>query len=181
MFLGGEPITGTMIVRDASIAPPPLELFREGERLKQVQPVASGTDPGMFRFDFGVHESGFFEIRTKPTAEVDEKPLTPRTREDSSEANLSATTICEVRDFWLETLDVDARPDLMYQLAVKSGGRTVEAAEARSLLDEYHKKLQASRPEQFKRTTLWDRPWVLLTILGVWLSSWLLRRLCGLI
>lgn len=184
MFLGGEEITGTMIVRDAAIAPPSLDLYREGQKIKQVQPVASGTDPGIYRFDFGVQESGFFEIRTvsKPfNGDNLGDPSRASENEDRGNDDLFASTICEVRDFWLETLDVDARPDLMYQLAIKSGGQVVEPNEARDLLDEYYKKLQASRPEQFKRTTLWDRPWVLLTILGIWLSSWWIRRACGLV
>lgn len=181
MFLGGEELTGTMIVRDATITPPSLELYREGERIKQVQPVASGTDPGLYRFDFGVQESGFFEIRTSGSTEPAELQPASSDIGNGNESGMFASTICEVRDFWLETLDVDARPDLMYQLAIKSGGRVVEPSEARSVLDEYHKKLQAARPEQFKRTPLWDRPWVLLTILGVWLCSWWIRRACGLI
>ncbi|MCU0720943.1 MAG: hypothetical protein MUC83_14630, partial [Pirellula sp.] len=182
MFLGGEEITGTMIVRDASITPPALELYREGEKVKKVQPVASGTDPGVYRFDFGVQESGFFEVRTIPiTPQSDLIPTTGEEQISGKTSEMFASTICEVRDFWLETLDVDARPDLMYQLAVKSGGRVVEPTDARGVLDEYHEKLQAARPEQFKRTPLWDRPWVLLTILGIWLCSWWIRRTCGLI
>ncbi len=182
MFLGGEEITGTMIVREASITPPLLELYREGEKIKQVQPVASGTDPGVYRFDFGVQESGFFEIRTtRGGSGSTEAQAADQPASDANNTEMYASTICEVRDFWLETLDVDARPDLMYQLAVKSGGRVVQPDDARSVLDEYYKKLQASRPEQFKRTPLWDRPWVLLTILGIWLSSWWIRRACGLI
>jgi hypothetical protein len=182
MFLGGEEITGTMIVREASITPPSLELYREGEKVKQVQPVASGTDPGVYRFDFGVQESGFFEVRTMTLkSEAGNVPTDGEQQLSSNGSDMFASTICEVRDFWLETLDVDARPDLMYQLAVKSGGRVVEPSDARGVLDEYHAKLQAARPEQFKRTPLWDRPWVLLTILGIWLCSWWIRRTCGLI
>ncbi len=182
MFLGGEEITGTMIVREASITPPSLELYREGEKVKQVQPVASGTDPGVYRFDFGVQESGFFEVRTMTLkSEAGKLPTDGEQQLSSNGSDMFASTICEVRDFWLETLDVDARPDLMYQLAVKSGGRVVEPSDARGVLDEYHAKLQAARPEQFKRTPLWDRPWVLLTILGIWLCSWWIRRTCGLI
>ena len=182
MFLGGEEITGTMIVREASITPPSLELYREGEKVKQVQPVASGTDPGVYRFNFGVQESGFFEVRTiLVKSEAGKTPTDGEQQLSSNDSDMFASTICEVRDFWLETLDVDARPDLMYQLAVKSGGRVVEPSDARGVLDEYHAKLQAARPEQFKRTPLWDRPWVLLTILGIWLCSWWIRRTCGLI
>jgi hypothetical protein len=182
MFLGGEEITGTMIVREASITPPSLELYREGEKVKQVQPVASGTDPGVYRFNFGVQESGFFEVRTMLVkSEAGNTPTDGEQQLSSNDSEMFASTICEVRDFWLETLDVDARPDLMYQLAVKSGGRVVESTDARGVLDEYHAKLQAARPEQFKRTPLWDRPWVLLTILGIWLCSWWIRRTCGLI
>jgi hypothetical protein len=182
MFLGGEEITGTMIVREASITPPSLELYREGEKVKQVQPVASGTDPGVYRFNFGVQESGFFEVRTMLVkSEAGNTPTDGEQQLSSNDSEMFASTICEVRDFWLETLDVDARPDLMYQLAVKSGGRVVEPSDARGVLDEYHAKLQAARPEQFKRTPLWDRPWVLLTILGIWLCSWWIRRTCGLI
>lgn len=182
MFLGGEEITGTMIVRDASITPPPLELYREGQKVKQVQPVASGTDPGIYRFDFGVHESGFFEVRTMQVKSEAYGTLSAGiTPSNGDGAGMFASTICEVRDFWLETLDVDARPDLMYQLAVKSGGKVTDPSAARDVLDEYHRKLQAARPEQFRRTPLWDRPWVLLTILGIWLCSWWIRRTCGLI
>lgn len=182
MFLGGEEITGTMIVRDASISPPALELFREGQKVKQVQPVASGTDPGIYRFDFGVHESGFFEMRTVPvTSKVEGASSGDRQPAIIDGSELFASTICEVRDFWLETLDVDARPDLMYQLAIKSGGKVTDPSAAREVLDEYYAKLQAARPEQYRRTPLWDRPWVLLTILGIWLCSWWVRRTCGLI
>lgn len=182
IFLGGEEITGTMIVRDASITPPALELFREGQKVKQVQPVASGTDPGIYRFNFGVHESGFFEMRTVPfKSEAEGASSAGGQQSYGDEADLFASTICEVRDFWLETLDVDARPDLMYQLAVKSGGKVTDPSAARAVLDEYYAKLQATRPEQYRRTPLWDRPWVLLTILGIWLCSWWVRRTCGLI
>lgn len=182
IFLGGEEITGTMIVRDASITPPALELFREGQKVKQVQPVALGTDPGIYRFDFGVHESGFFEMRTVPaTSETKGTSSGDGQAAMIDEAELFASTICEVRDFWLETLDVDARPDLMYQLAIKSGGKVTDPSVAREVLDEYYAKLQAARPEQYRRTPLWDRPWVLLTILGIWLCSWWVRRTCGLI
>jgi hypothetical protein len=176
VFLGGDGVSGTMLMRDTKAEPPMLELVRDSNRIQVLKPTASSSDPGVFRFDFGNLESGYYEIKTQTSNQVD------TLQNGAALVNKgNATAACEVRDFWLETLDVDARPDLMQQIASRSGGKVVAPEAAREILDDFHKHLIASRPEQFRKSPLWDRPWVLLTIFGIWCSSWIVRRLSGLI
>lgn len=86
--------------------------------------------------------------------------------------------ICEDADAELQ--DVRARPEVMAAIAKASGGKVLDprddgVAQARSLF--------GSAPPitvELRRSPMWDRFWLLASILAVLSAEWVLRRLRGL-
>ena len=92
-----------------------------------------------------------------------------------------AATAFEVRDPWFETLEVDARPDVMSQVARLSGGEVLTPEQVSDLVRRFEERIKLQQKYKETRTTLWDRPFVLVLILVGWVSTWIVRRQNGLV
>ena len=92
-----------------------------------------------------------------------------------------AATAFEVRDPWFESLEVDARPDVMRQIARLSGGEALSVEEIPGLVKRFADRLKAQQTHEEIRTSMWDRPLVLILVLAGWIATWIVRRRCGLI
>lgn len=178
-FLTGDRVTATLMTpavkdvadtaksssADASSA---FEVLLSGPGLqlpRRLQVSPWGMDSDLFKVDFGVLDVGYYTASVVSTDS--DKPL--------------AETVLEVRDPWFEKLEVDARPDLMRRLSLASGGTPIEASEVGSIVARFEERLQANRPVQVIRKSVWDQPLVLLGVLGVWACSWVIRRRTGLV
>ena len=126
---------------------------------------ASGMEEGLFRADLGTLPVGYYTARV--------------VRGDKDES--VATTAFEVRDPWFESLEVDARPDLMRQVAKLSGGAVLSADDIPKLATDFEQRLKEQQRVEEIKTTLWDRPLVLLLILAGWTITWVVRRQSGLV
>lgn len=170
-FLTGDKVTATMLVSDLeSFADANGKtnlvalLYREDSVLpKRFIPIPTSERPELFRLDFGALDVGYFSVNI--VSGDDEKVI--------------ASTALEVRDPWFERLEADARPDLMRRIAQISGGEALKLEQVSSIVDRFEQRLYENRPPQIVRTTLWDRPIVLLGILGIWMTSWIIRRRSG--
>lgn len=172
-FLTGDQVSATVLVRtpeefrdkSGELA---LEVLLEGPDMpvpKRFTPTPSGTDGELFRVDFGTLGVGYYTASVV-RGERDEK---------------LAETALEIRDPWFESLELEARPDVMRRIAEISGGKVLEPKQVATIVQEFQQRLEANRPQQVKRTTLWDRPMVLLAVLSAWLGSWIVRRRSGLV
>ncbi len=127
--------------------------------------VSGGNDNAMLRVDLGVLDVGYYTLKVV-SGERDE---------------VLAVSAFEVRDPWFESLEVDARPDIMSQIARLSSGEVLAQEEVGSLPKRFQERLRAQNPSREIRTTLWDRPFVLVLILISWIGTWMVRRLSGLV
>jgi hypothetical protein len=172
-FLTGDQATATVLVRSAQEfqkpgGQPDFEVLLQGPALKLPRritpsPIAAGGE--LFRADFGTLDIGYY------TASV---------VQGSSDKVLAETAI-EVRDPWFERLELDARPDVMRRVADISGGRCLRPEQVTDLAEQFRERLAEGRQQQEIRTTLWDRPLVLVTVLSAWLCCWIVRRRSGLV
>lgn len=167
-FSNTEQATASLLVRPGSQASDTLEIELAGTSLdapRRVTPTASGDELGAFRVLFGKLPEGRY------TATI----------VGSSEDDTTARAAFEVRSNVDEVLRLEANPNLMKQVAVRSGGAGLSAAtpdEIATLVDEHLARL---RPEQYRTTTAWDRWWVLAGVFALWSVSWGYRRSRGLI
>lgn len=127
--------------------------------------VPSGVDSNLFRVDMGTVGVGFYTL--KVLAGENEEVM--------------AATAFEVRDPWFETLEVDARPDVMSQIARLSGGEVLTPEQVSELVRRFEERIKQQQKYKETRTTIWDRPFVLLLILVGWVSTWIVRRQNGLV
>lgn len=83
------------------------------------------------------------------------------------------------RDTDVELEKVQARPDVMADIARVSGGTTLnrEAPSSSSLTSIFGPAPPVT--VELRRHSLWDKPWWLLTIAGLLTLEWILRRLRG--
>jgi hypothetical protein len=170
-FLTGDKATATLLVRDPNAFMDAngtmnlaVLLYREDSALpKRYSPIPIADQKNMYRIDFGSVDVGYFAAQV--VGGDDEKVL--------------AETAIEVRDPWFEKLEADARPDLMRRIATISGGESLRLDQVSSVVDRFEQRLLEKRPPQIIRTTVWDRPLVMLSILGVWVTSWIIRRRSG--
>jgi hypothetical protein len=132
---------------------------------KRLSLVATGTENGLYRVDFGTLDVGYYSVKVV-TGEKDE---------------LLAATAFEVRDPWFESLEVDARPDIMRQVARLSGGEVLQPEDVPNLVAQFAEKLKREQMHEEIRTTMWDKPYVLLLILVGWIGTWIVRRQNGVI
>jgi hypothetical protein len=132
---------------------------------KRISLVPSGMEDSLFRADLGTLEVGYYGLQVV-TGEKDE---------------VLAATAFEVRDPWFESLEVDARPDVMRQIARLSGGEALSVEEIPGLVKRFADRLKAQQTHEEIRTSMWDRPLVLILVLAGWIATWIVRRRCGLI
>lgn len=125
----------------------------------------SGLENSLFRVDLGVLNVGYYTLKAV-TGERDD---------------VLAATAFEVRDPWFERLEVDARPDVMRQIARLSGGQVLSAEDLPKLVSRFEERIKSQQKHEEIRTTMWDRPWVLMLILCGWIGTWYVRRQNGLV
>ncbi len=164
-----EPATATLLLREdeGERKQTPLVELR-GERVEGVRSVAPsplGEEPGTFRVVFGKLPEGRYQIRVAGTPETD----------------ATTNAAFDVRSLSEEQLDLKARPDLMERIAKESGGAVLEGSRPGDLVAQFERHREQSRPARVQRLTAWDRWWVLLAVVGLWGSTWLLRRRGGLV
>jgi hypothetical protein len=172
-FLSGDPAGATVVVRPNSellgkIESNDLQVLLEGGKMtlpKRFPLIRFDEDKNVFRVDFGILDVGYYEAKVV-----------------SGQTDIAlAETSMEVRDPWFERLEVDARPDVLKRLAQISGGKALEPSEAATLAETFQKKLEAARPNKFTKSTLWDKPTILLLVLVTWITLWIVRRQSGLV
>ena len=172
-FLTGDRVTATAIVKLDSRhrneqGKPDLEVLLQGSEMeipKRFSLIPLGADRDLFRIDFGTLDVGFYSAKVV-FGEKDE---------------VVAETALEIRDPWFERLEVNARPDIMRRLAKNSGGEVIEIDKIQEVVDRFQKRVEDRNPPQFIRTSLWDRPWVMILVLSAWFTSWIVRRRNGLV
>lgn len=165
-----ENAMGTLLVRQPGAAAkiPAVELTGESlPKPKRLTPIPSGSDPGQFRIAFGRLPEGRYLARLAPEGAGPDK--TP------------CTAAFDVRGHLAERLEVRAQPNVMKNLAEKSGGAALEDVSPASLAKQFDQHLALTRPERIVKTTAWDRWWVLLGTIAVWGAAWGLRRWSGLV
>jgi hypothetical protein len=172
-FLTGDRASATIVVSSPAEFHKPdgqldFEVLLAGPGLplpRRVTPTPSGASDELFRADFGTLDIGYY------TASV---------IHSDNEGALAETAI-EVRDPWFERLELDARPDVMRRVAEVSGGLCLEPDQVGDLAQRFQQRLADGRQQKEMRSTLWDRPLVLLAVLSAWLCSWIVRRRSGLV
>ncbi len=172
-FLSGDRTSASVTLRNPaqwlksnSIDGLSVTLQAAGQELpKRFSLIASGADPGLYRVDCGTLDIGFYTL--KLVRGINDEVL--------------AATAFEVRDPWFESLEVDARPDLMSQVARLSGGRVLEPEQVNELVSQFEQRMRSQQSSDEIRTTMWDRPLVLLLILMGWIATWIVRRQSGLV
>lgn len=132
---------------------------------KRLTLTASGVDNGLFRVDLGALEVGYYSLKVV---------------QGESDQILAAGAF-EVRDPWFESLEVDARPDVMRQVSRLSGGEVLNQNDVAQLANRFADQIRSQQKHEETRTTMWDRPWVLLLVLGSWITSWIIRRRSGIV
>ncbi len=127
--------------------------------------TASGIDNGLFRADLGAPDVGYYTLKLV----------------QGDQDQVLAASAFEVRDPWFENLEVDARPDLMSQIARISGGEVLQPEQAKQLTTKFEQAIKKQQKHEETRTTLWDRPIVMIMILAGWIATWVVRRQNGMI
>ena len=167
-----EPATATLLLRDDLVTGklPAIDLIGpDPAKRTTFNPTASGEQPGMFKVNFDKLAVGRYEARITTADSTDE----------------AARIMFDVRSVGLEFIDNRPRPDLMARIAADTDGRVLAAdfssADADAIAQHFAEHRAKSRPPITRRTTVWDRSWVLVTTLGLWACSWAVRRRSGLI
>jgi hypothetical protein len=164
-----EGATVTLMTREegAANALPQIELFPEGadKAAQTVKPVPAGDEPGTFRVGFGKLPEGRYQAR-----------IASAPAEDAG-----AKTVFDVKLLGEEQLNLAARPDLMKRIAEDSGGTTIEDDNLASIEKQFDQHMEKTRPAAIRRTSAWDRAWVLFAVLALWGITWALRRSGGLV
>ena len=171
-YESGAEATATMLIRPTKIkSPPKISVMGKDDAGKmifeqQFQPQPLGDDPGTYRVNFGKLKAGRYAVR-------------PAESLTGVGSNVQSAFV--VRDRWDEKLYLDARPDLMKRIADVSGGQVLEQADAKSFSSQFEAHLKQSRPPKYRRIPMWDRWWILGSILLLWSCCWVVRRKSGLI
>jgi hypothetical protein len=84
-----------------------------------------------------------------------------------------------VEAFNIEWVDPRARFDVMAQIAERSGGIAVTAANSSALFDKLNFKARTS--ESHSEIPLWNRPLILWIIIALLAAEWLLRKRSGML
>ncbi len=172
-FISGDRATASIMVRAGSqwstSAPESsisvLLQSSEMELPKRLSLSPSGLEGGLYRTDLGVLDVGYYTLKAV-AGDRDE---------------VLAASAFEVRDPWFERLEVDARPDLMRQIARLSGGQVLTSDDVPNLVSNFDALIKSQQKHEEIRTTVWDRPWVLVVILCGWIGTWIVRRQSGLV
>lgn len=169
-FDAGDVSTATMLVRQDKFNKVPTIRVRgaeDGGFDQEFIPRPVGQDPGVYRLNFGKLDPG--QYTAEPVTSLTQLPAT------------GIKTAFDVRERWVEKLELDARPDLMRRIATESGGAVLEDTDPANFAKQFKDHLARSRPPQFRRVPIWDRWWIMIALLGLWATTWVVRRRTGLI
>ncbi|MCA9137055.1 MAG: hypothetical protein KDB00_09855 [Planctomycetales bacterium] len=168
VFNSETPAAATLLIRD----------FRSGDpiptvRLEQVDvdsaPVdvvcePAGDQPGVLRARFGKLAAGHYRA----------------TLVGADPADRSVTGF-EVREPTAERLELSPREDILLEIASESGGQMLNANDADAIVARIDQQITNGLPIETRQTAAWDRWWVMVAIIGLWTTTWVLRRGNGLI
>ena len=172
-FISGDQATASVVIKDPSAWPaegPTSELSgllqssTEEGLPTRVSLVPSNLGNDIYRLNLGKLPVGYYSLNVV----------------SGSNDQVRAATAFEVRDPWFESLEVDARPDLMRKVSSLSEGAVVEPEEIDGLVESFADRLKQDQRHEEQRTPLWDRPWIMLVVLSAWLITWTVRRQGGL-
>jgi len=167
-FDSRESVAATLLLRPGALGgkTPPVELTGTGmSKPRRLVPEPSGSDPGQFRVVFGRLPEGRYTARV---TEAGDDPV--------------ATTLAfDVRGNLSERLDLRAQPELMGQLARRSGGEVLGDDDPTKLAVQFDRHLARTRPERIARNMAWDRWWTLGAVIVLCGAAWGLRRHSGLV
>ncbi len=167
-FLSGDPASATIIRRETTEKNPGWHVMIQSSEdpiPKRIDLLPVGQEGQLFRASFGSLGVGYYSIQLL----------------QSSDDHVLASSAFEVRDPWFENLEVDANPDLMARVSHLSGGDIVAPNDVVEWIEGLEKKRNSQRSIRELKTTVWDRPWVLVIILLGWMGSWFFRRQNGLV
>jgi hypothetical protein len=166
-FFSEEPAAATLLVREGALGGelPRVELQRDGAAIGSFAPVALGDEPGVYRVSFGLQPAGTYQASVV----------------GGTARDVESTVAFDVRPNFTEQLDTAARPDLLAEMADKSGGAMLSEVSAADIARRFREHLAHHRPLQVREVTIWDRWWVLALVVGLWGTAWGLRRQRGLI
>ncbi len=167
-FAAGEPVGVSLLLREEAAHGrlPDVELTPgSGGPSKTYAPAPLPDEPGAFHVDFGKLPEGRYQARVVGAGAADS----------------FSHTVFDVQRFGEEELNLKARPDLMQRIADDSGGAVLGDDPAGELAARFSEHLARARPPRTRRTTAWDRAWILSAIIAVWGASWWLRRSAGLV
>ena len=99
----------------------------------------------------------------------------------ASQEDPGAKTLFDVKLISDEQLNLASRPDLMQRIAEDSGGVVISDDNVSQIEKEFEQHMEKTRPLAVRRTTAWDRAWVLAIVLGIWGLTWAIRRSGGLV
>jgi len=163
-----ESVTATLLLRkgedEADL--PQIELTGpDDQKTGSFEPVPLGEHLGEYQVRFGQLPEGRYVARVAGV--------------DSDE--IGAATWFDVRGNLTERLDVNARPDLMKQIAIGSGGEVLEQVTPGPLAGRFEEHLRRTQPERTMQAAAWDRWWILVGAFLLWGTTWGLRRWSGLV
>jgi len=174
-FSADEPATATLLAREdkGTFRAPSVELTRTDvaapaavSARRTFAPTPLGMQAGVFRIDFGTLPEGHYQAKVSGARDDD----------------VSSRIIFDVKQFDQEDVDLVARPDLMERIASESGGAVLSSDDVASELDAKFKEAEErAHPPMVEYSSAWDRWPVLLGALGLWCTSWAIRRAGGLI
>jgi hypothetical protein len=163
-----EPATATLLIRKEAAQGqiPTIDLTGDGiDGVRSIVPTAAGEVPGVFRVAFGDLPEGRYQATI--AGQPPEKS--------------GSRAVFDVRRLMEEQLDLKARPDLMARIAKSTGGVDLQTNNPGEIADAFVEHLEKGRPERIRRTSAWDRWWVLAGTFLLWTTAWSLRRSAGLV
>jgi hypothetical protein len=169
-YLRGEPVTAFLLLREDRQDAEQLKLAltqNDGGPGEQFTPIPVGEEPGAYRVGLGPLAEGTYRVSL-----VDDGNRAPGS---------IASAVFDVRPYFREQLEVEARPELMAHMAAETNGTVLTQGTAAELAREFEAHLARSRPMRVRRITAWDRWWVLASLVAVWGLAWGLRRSSGLV
>ncbi len=164
-FGATQPATATLLVRDVLAPPPQVEFYEQDTQDRRtVAPLPQDGAGGVYSVNFGVLPAGRYVARTL----------------GQNDAAVAETTFDVVGNL-KEQLEISARPEVLADLAARSGGGVLSQLEGEELDRVFHDYLARTRPERVVRAAAWDRWWVLAAVVGIWAGAWGVRRASGLV
>ncbi|GAA4436093.1 hypothetical protein [Bremerella cremea] len=160
----------TLLLREEQWDKPPVVHLTGGgiDAGRSFAPVSQDAN-GVYRVNFGKLPPGNYSAQVF------------RTEDKDAIAETSFDVTANLR----ERLDVVARPKMLQDLAEQSGASVLEKTDPTEMALEldhlFEEHRQQSRPDRMIRTSAWDRWWVLLGTLGLWGTTWVVRRWASLV